>query len=265
MPPGALQDLYPTGVRNYVRIVGADHLAPVALVEAAKQLGRKRVFVLWDRDDPYMAGFAADMRAAGRKLGLELAGIGAWDPQARDFGRLARRIAAARAEAVLMAGAQPPHTGALLRDLRGGLGRGVALIANDGFASFDEVAAAAGPAARGMYVAYAGVPNGELPPPGRRFLRRFQRTRQGKPGPDFSAAYGAQATEILLDAIARSDGTRSSVTRELRHTRIEDGILGEIRFDENGDLVEAPVTIFRVATNGPVVNLLITVRSASVR
>jgi DNA-binding SARP family transcriptional activator/ABC-type branched-subunit amino acid transport system substrate-binding protein len=265
MPPDALQDLYPTGARNYVRIVGADHLAPLALVEAAKRLGKKRVFVLWDGDDPYMTGFAADMREAGRKLGLELAGIGAWNPQARDFARLARRIAAARADAVLMAGAAPPHTGALLRDLRAELGRGVALIATDGFASFDEVIAAAGPAARGMYVGNAGVPNGKLPPAGRRFLRRFERTRQGNPGPNFSAAYGAQAAEILLDAIARSDGTRSSVTRELRRTRIEDRILGDIRFDENGDLVEAPVTIFRVAAHGPVVSRMITVRSGSLR
>jgi ABC-type branched-subunit amino acid transport system substrate-binding protein len=54
--------------------------------------------------------------------------------------------------------------------------------------------------------------------------------------------YAAQAAEILLDAIARSDGTRSSVTRELFRTDVEDGILGDIRFDENGDLVEAPVT-----------------------
>jgi ABC-type branched-subunit amino acid transport system substrate-binding protein len=36
------------------------------------------------------------------------------------------------------------------------------------------------------------------------------------------------------------------VTRELGRTRVEDGILGDIRFDENGDPVEAPVTIFRV-------------------
>ena len=36
------------------------------------------------------------------------------------------------------------------------------------------------------------------------------------------------------------------MTRELRRTSVEDGILGNIRFDENGDLVEAPVTIFRV-------------------
>jgi hypothetical protein len=36
------------------------------------------------------------------------------------------------------------------------------------------------------------------------------------------------------------------VTRELLQTTIEDGILGDIKFDEYGDPVEAPVTIFRV-------------------
>jgi ABC-type branched-subunit amino acid transport system substrate-binding protein len=58
--------------------------------------------------------------------------------------------------------------------------------------------------------------------------------------------YAAQATEILLDAIARSDGTRASVTRELGRTRIQAGILASIRFDQHSDLVEAPVTVFRV-------------------
>jgi ABC-type branched-subunit amino acid transport system substrate-binding protein len=39
--------------------------------------------------------------------------------------------------------------------------------------------------------------------------------------------------------------------QELRRTTVEDGILGDIRFDENGDLVEGPVTIFRVVGKGP--------------
>ena len=50
----------------------------------------------------------------------------------------------------------------------------------------------------------------------------------------------------MLDAIARSDGTRASVTREVFRTRVEDGILGDIRFDRNGDLVDAPFTFFRI-------------------
>jgi branched-chain amino acid transport system substrate-binding protein len=96
----------------------------------------------------------------------------------------------------------------------------------------------------------SGLPNDELPPAGKRFLEEFEATRAGEPSPPFSAAYAAQAAEILLDAIARSDGARESVTRELLQTTIEDGILGEIEFDENGDPVEAPVTIFRVVGKG---------------
>jgi hypothetical protein len=42
------------------------------------------------------------------------------------------------------------------------------------------------------------------------------------------------------------------VTQELRRTTVEDGILGDIRFDANGDLVEGPVTFFRaVGTQRP--------------
>ena len=212
MARGELERLYPTGQRNFVRIAAADHLAPVALVQAAKELRRSRVFVLWDRDDSYMAGFADDMRAAARTLGLDVVGAAGWDPGARDFARLARRVAAARPEAVLMAGAAPPATPALLRDLRAHLGRRPALIASDGFADFERLRES-GRAAQGMYVANAGIPNAELPPAGRRLLAAAGRPEDD---PDFSFAYGAQAAEILLDAIARSDGTRASVTRELR-------------------------------------------------
>ena len=257
MARGELERLYPTGQRNFVRIAAADHLAPVALVKAAKGLGRSRVFLLWDRDDPYMAGFADDMRAAAGTLGLDVAGAAGWDRGARDFARLARKVAQARPEAVLMAGAAPPASPALLSDLRSRLGPRPALIANDGFSDSKRLRESGRPA-RGMYVANYGIPNAELPPVGRRML-----DAAGRPAgdPDLAFAYGAQAAEILLDAIARSDGTRASVTRALRSTRVEDGILGDIRFDEHGDLLEGPVTIYRVARHGLTVHRVVTVRA----
>ena len=39
-----------------------------------------------------------------------------------------------------------------------------------------------------------------------------------------------------MAAIARSDGTRASVLRELRESEANDGILGSFRFDANGDM-----------------------------
>jgi DNA-binding SARP family transcriptional activator/ABC-type branched-subunit amino acid transport system substrate-binding protein len=252
MDPDELEKLYPSGGRNFVRIAAADHLAARALVQAAKELGNERVAVLWDRDDPDTAAYAVDMRETAQTLGLEVADAATWNPRDRSFDRLARRVAAAQPEAVLLTGAGPPHVDALLRDLRARLGRRVALIASDGFWGVS------GPGAEGMYIGNYGIPNSELPPKGRRFLAELE-AAGGEPGPDFSAAYGAQVAEILLDAIARSDGTRSSVTRELFRTEVEDGILGDIRFDENGDLVEGPVTIYRIVGKRAVVDRVVTV------
>jgi len=256
MEPGVLEELYPSGERNYVRIAAADHLAASALVEAVKELGHERLVILRDGDDEYAAVLAAGMRETAQLGGLELADMAAWNPAARHFDGLARRVAAARPEAVLLAGAAPPHVDALLGDLRASLGRDVALIAHDGFQGVS------GPAARGLYYGYYGIPNAELPPAGEQFLEELEASG-GVAGPDFTAVYGAQAAEILLDAIARSDGTRASVTRELRTATVEDGLLGDISFDRFGDLVEAPVTIFRVTRKGPIVDRVITVRATS--
>jgi branched-chain amino acid transport system substrate-binding protein len=203
-------------------------------------------FVLED-PDPY---FGTDVKTAARNIGLEIAGSTRWSGEARSFERLTRRIARTRADAVFLGGFLYPAGGALVRDLRARLGPHVALVATDRFGSVSDLIEAAGPAARGMYLSVYGLPNGELPPPGKQFLEEFEGARAGEPSPSYSAAYAAQAAEILLDAIARSDGTRSSVVRELRRTTVEDGILGDIRFDEYGDLVEGPVTIFRVVGKG---------------
>ena len=246
MHPGELEDRYPSGERNFVRIAAADHLQAVAVAQLVKELGARRLFVLTD-PDPY---FGTDVATAARNLGLEIVGSAKWSDEARNFERLARRIARTRADAVFLGGFLDPNGGALVRDLRARLGLDVALVAPDRFFPVPDLIEAAGPAARGMYLSVYGVPNGELPPPGKRFLEEFEATRAGEPSPSYSAAYAAQAAEILLDAIARSDGTRSSVMQELRRTTVEDGILGDIRFDENGDLVEGPVTIFRVVGKG---------------
>ena len=127
------------------------------------------------------------------------------------------------------------------------LGPDVPIIVPDGFRLIDERRdpRRARPT-KSLYVSEYGIANDKLPPRGRQFLDAFAATRGGDPGPDLSSSYGAQGAEILLDAIARSDGTRASVLEEIRRTRVEDGILGDIRFGPHGDLVETPFTFYRV-------------------
>jgi ABC-type branched-subunit amino acid transport system substrate-binding protein len=68
----------------------------------------------------------------------------------------------------------------------------------------------------------------------------------------------AQATEVLLDAIADSDGTRSSVSERLLGVRVTDGILGSFEFDANGDRTSAGVTMYRIEKGKPRVRSVIT-------
>jgi ABC-type branched-subunit amino acid transport system substrate-binding protein len=82
-----------------------------------------------------------------------------------------------------------------------------------------------------------------------RFVQSFGRTQPGA-SVDPSAVYAAQATEVLLDAIARSDGTRASIVQELFRIRIRDGLLGSFGFDANGDITQSAVTILRVRRGG---------------
>ena len=61
----------------------------------------------------------------------------------------------------------------------------------------------------------------------------------------------AAAAEVVLQAIARSDGTRASVLRSLRSLHVTDGILGSFTFDR-GDISPARVTVLRVTGCTPI-------------
>jgi ABC-type branched-subunit amino acid transport system substrate-binding protein len=59
--------------------------------------------------------------------------------------------------------------------------------------------------------------------------------------------HDAQATQMLLDAIARSGASRSSVTEDLLHSHVRHGLLGDFTVDHNGDSTLHTVGIYRIA------------------
>ena len=97
-------------------------------------------------------------------------------------------------------------------------------------------------AGEGMLVTSPGFPPPTLPAVGQEFLREFA---PASSNPLF-VPEAAQAAEVLLDAIARSNGTRASVVAELFRTKVTNGILGSFSFDRFGDIVPAPVGVFRI-------------------
>ena len=80
-------------------------------------------------------------------------------------------------------------------------------------------------------------------------MHEFQQTQRGGASP-YWALYAAQATEVMLAAIARSDGTRAAVAPELFATRLTDGPLGPAAIDRNGDVTPATVAVYRIDRPG---------------
>jgi branched-chain amino acid transport system substrate-binding protein len=245
VPSSLPASLYPTGRRNYVRVYPTDDLQGAALALFARERGRKRVFVLDDGDPSYGVLMATGFETAARRLGLTVAGRLSWDPRAKSYGALADRVAASRATAVFVGGLLDTNAARVVRDLRARLPETVDVLAQDGLTPLPLLVRQAGSAAVGTYVSLAGIVTDRLPPAGAHFVERFAQTQAGAEI-EPSAVYAAQAAEVLVDAIRRSDGTRSSVIEELFRTRVSDGLLGSFEFDRNGDISESPVTIVQV-------------------
>jgi ABC-type branched-subunit amino acid transport system substrate-binding protein len=131
--------------------------------------------------------------------------------------------------------------------LRDRLDTGVALLANESFlfVSGHKLLHLTGSGAEGMYVTRTAIPVDGLTSEGRRLVRAFAATQPKTAQLDF-VPETMQAVEVLLGAIARSDGTRGSVLEQLRRTNVENGILGSFRFDARGDMSPRLIAVNRV-------------------
>ena len=250
--PGDPERFYPTGVRNFARVYPPDDMQGAADAVLAKRLGVRHPYVyLDDPNDGYSGTLAPAFATAAKRLGLDV--IGPESPRPRDgFEALARQLHKEKVDGVFVGGLDNERTFQFIRAMRRGLGPRAVLIAPDAFLPAAEQEAVVGPEAVGMYVSGGVVtrPDDQLPPAGRRFAAEFRATQRGRPI-DFYAPYAAQATEVLLNAIAHSDGSRASVARELLRVRLSDGIFGPFAFDRNGDPTENLLPIFRVTKNAP--------------
>ena len=244
-PPGELRSLYPTGRRNFLRVYPADDHQVAALALLAKRLRRAPVYLLDDGDDEYGRLFAGQFEHAASAFGLPIAGRASWKPGAPDYRRLAVRVARSRPRAVFLGGQLDTGGAAVIRALRDQLGDRVAILVPAAFPPsllIDQ----AGSAASGVFVSLTGIAGADqLRREGRRFAQTFSATLAGETL-EPSAIYAAQAMEVVLDAIRRSDGTRPSVLQALFETRIRNGLIGTVSFDRNGDIETSPVTILRV-------------------
>ena len=160
---------YPSGTRNYARVVAHDAYQGAANAEFAQSIGIKNVFILNDKE-PYGLGVATNFRNAIESLGVKVAGFDAFDPKASSYEALYKKIQATGADGVFIGGLIDENGAQLIKDKVAVLGPNngaVKLLTPDGFFTQATIDGA-GPASADMYASVAGQP-----------IEKFSRRRQG--------------------------------------------------------------------------------------
>ena len=221
-----------------MRLAAPDDVQGAAGAVVAHDRGARRAVIVVLRTEDYAVALGASFVRAARALGMTSTTLDY--ASSRRFKALAIRIARRRPDVVYIAGLAQANGLGLVRDLRRALGRGPLIVTSDAFLGLAKDMGAVG---EGMLVTDTGAPVERLPPAGASFVRALRAPLASLRG--WWVPEAGQSAETLLEAISRSDGTRESVTKELRSVRVKNGILGSFRFDANGDVDPAVFTLYR--------------------
>ncbi len=223
---------YPSGKRNYSRVVPADDLQGPVGAAWAKEQGAKSVYIL-DDTELYGHGIAVLFADAAKKIGLEIkGGPEGIDTKASDYRALANKIKGTNPDLIYFGGITQNNAGKLLKDIRA-VGIKAKFMGPDGI--FEEAFLKdAGEAAEGSFITFGGVPADKMTGKGAEWYGKYK--DKYKSEPEAYAAYGYEAAKVTLAAIAKAGKKdRAAIMDALMATKDYDGVLGKWSFDQNGD------------------------------
>ena len=252
--PGEPEKYYPTGTRSYARVVAADNFQGPADAMLAQQLGIKSVYILNDKQ-AYGLGVATYFKDAAKKLGIEIKGFAAYNTKTgTNYQALMQQIGATHPDAIFIGGLVCENGGQVIKDKVSVLGSNtgkVKLILPDGFTTQSTIDEAGAKNAEGLYASVAGVPPDQLTGAGKTFVTDFNNTYHPD-ALDPYTPYAAAEAQVLLNAIAASDGSRTSITSHLFGVKVTDSVLGNFAINDQGDTNQGSMTI-DVAKGGKLV------------
>jgi branched-chain amino acid transport system substrate-binding protein len=246
--PDEPEQYYPTGERNYTRVIVADDEQGQAGALLMEEEGVESVYILDDKET-YGKGLADQVQKSAEELGIQVIGREGVDTTAANFRSVMNKIAQEDPDAIYFGGIIENNAAQLVKDKVGaGMSNDdVLFIGPDGI-FLDEFLSQGGEAAEGAYITFGGLPESELSAKGQQFVQEYESRYDDDIQP--YTAYAYEAANVMLDAIERAskDGevTRETVLKEIFATEDYNGVLGTWSFDEDGDTTLTKLSVQRV-------------------
>jgi branched-chain amino acid transport system substrate-binding protein len=247
--PGTPDKYYPSGFRNYVRIVPKDTIQGAALATVMKEDGCKKVAMTNDKE-VYGGGLATNINLAAKKIGLNIIFNQGIDPKAPNYRSLAARAKSQGADCFVFSGITANNGVQIFKDFNAALPT-AKLYGPDGVAEtgFTDPKEGGIPAkvAKHVKVTVATLSRTSYGEVGKKFFADFA-TEFGSKNPNPYAIYGYETMRLAMDAIVRSKtGKREDVVKALFATKNRDSPLGTYSIDQNGDTTLTDYGVYKVA------------------
>ena len=246
--PDEPEKYYPTGERNYTRVIVADDEQGQAGALLMEEEGVESVYILDDKET-YGKGLADQVQKSADELGIQVIGREGIDTTAANFRSVMNKIAQEDPDAIYFGGIIENNAAQLVKDKLGaGMSNDdVLFIGPDGI-FVDTFLSQAGAAAEGSYVTFGGLPESELTAKGQQFVQEYESKYDDEVQP--YTAYAYEAANVMLDAIERAskegEVTREAVLQQIFATEDYNGVLGTWSFDEDGDTTLTELSVQRI-------------------
>jgi branched-chain amino acid transport system substrate-binding protein len=251
--PGEPEKYYPTGKRNYLRIVPIDSIQAAADLIAMKQAGCTKVALANDKE-AYGQGLAQLVELEKGYYGVTITSNTGIDPKAPNFRAYAQTIAGQGADCFLFAGIVSNGGVQISKDVHGALPK-AKLFGPDGMCTSAWTNQAKGgvPAALDPLIECT-VATQDLSayPGGKAFLAAYKK-KYGPTPPDPYAIYGYEAMQLGLQTIAKlgaNGDNKADVIKALFAIKDRKSVLGTYGFDSNGDTTLKSYGLYKVGKDG---------------
>lgn len=204
---------YPAGTRNYARVIAHDGFQGKAAAQYMYNDLGHRTLALLDDTQAYGVGLADAVQAEFEALG-GVVQRGSWDvKQTQGYKATFEKIKADGAEIVYYAGIFDNNGVQLVKDKTAVLGDNSVFpaMAPDGFSGYPVLREM--PEAEGLWMTFAGKSlDGIIKDGGKaaEFISAYEAKYGYLPNSSY-AVYGGLAMQVIMKAIAKSDGTRKGV------------------------------------------------------
>jgi len=237
-PSSTNPDYTKQGFKTTYRVVATDAQQGPALANyAAKSLKAKSVAIV-DDATAYGKGLADEFEKTAKAAGVNVVAREATNDKATDFKAILTKIKGKKPDVIMYGGMDA--TGGPFAKQAKELGIASKIVGGDGVCT-DKVAELAGDAVSNIICSEAGLALSKMET-GADFEKRYQ-ARFNAPVQIY-APFTYDAVMVVVDAMKRAKSTEpAAILAEMPKTNYK-GVIGNIAFDEKGDMKEGTITLY---------------------